>query len=46
MMAKLVIITRLEACWWSSRWRHVGGVHGGAMAMETTMIPKAILLTI
>jgi hypothetical protein len=26
--------------------RHVGGVHGGAMVMETTMIPKVILFTI
>jgi hypothetical protein len=26
--------------------RYVGGVHGGAMAMETTLIPKAILFTI
>jgi hypothetical protein len=25
---------------------HDGGVHGGAMAMETTMIAKVILFTI
>jgi hypothetical protein len=36
-MAKMVIIT--------SR-RHAGGVHGGVMAMETTMILKVILFTI
>jgi hypothetical protein len=26
--------------------RHIGGVHGGAMTMETTMISKTILFII